>query len=94
MLSFIHAAEILCILTLTDFIVAGGYEFAKISPNGDIVWSKLMDTSVDRELYTFAEGTDGYYFCGYTDKYPEQLCLEDNNLVMQEELTEVMMPLY
>jgi hypothetical protein len=59
---------ILCSLTyITDFIVAGDYVFGKINPNGVVIWSKEMDSSVDREIYSAAEGTDGYYFCGYTD---------------------------
>jgi hypothetical protein len=41
--------------------------FGKINPNGAVIWSKEMDSSVDREIYSAAEGTDGYYFCGYTD---------------------------
>ena len=41
--------------------------FGKIDPNGAVIWSKEMDDSVNRELFAAAEGTDGYYFCGYSD---------------------------
>jgi hypothetical protein len=92
--SFILRA-ILCSLTyITDFIVAGDYAFGKISPNGSVIWSKEMNEDYNRELYTAVEGTDGYYFCGYTDKYPNQFCWEDNDVVMVQELMEAMMPLY
>jgi hypothetical protein len=60
--------------------VAGGYAFGKINPNGAVIWSKEMNEDYDRDLYVAVEGTDGYYFCGYTAKYPNLFCCEDNNV--------------
>jgi hypothetical protein len=51
---------------ITDFLVAGGLIFAKINPNGAIIWQKEMNEDVYRQLYSAVEGPDGYYFCGYT----------------------------
>jgi hypothetical protein len=60
--------------------MAGESSFAKISPNGDIIWGRTMDSSANSAVFSVAEGTDGYYICGWSHEYPNRFYFQDNDV--------------
>jgi hypothetical protein len=60
--------------------MAGDYSFAKINSDGAIIWGRTMDSDTARAVFAVAEGTDGYYICGWTYRYPNRFYFQDNDV--------------
>jgi hypothetical protein len=60
--------------------MAGGSSFAKINSDGAVIWSRTMASGTDRTVFAVAEGTDGYYICGWIYRYPNRFYFQDNDV--------------